>query len=142
MTPVDPAFLLIPILQAAHPVNSSCIVFITLSNCSTQQDGTLGTFRPADDIFEDAARKLQPSLQSHETENPDLNNDILRFASMKVVKESLKRICDIKGSVSLLGVNVVSVHFPRDNVGDRGLSSISSEDSGVSSSQSRPPGYS
>jgi ribonuclease H2 subunit B len=77
-------------------------MFITLFNCQTQQDGTLGTFRPADDIFEEASRKLQPSLQSNEAENSVLSNDILRFASMKVVKESLKRICDIKGNVSLL----------------------------------------
>lgn len=79
ITPVDPAFLLIPILQAAHP-----------------QDGTLGSFRPADDIFEEASRKFQASLQSGETDSSVLSKDILRFASLKMVKESLKRICDVK----------------------------------------------
>jgi ribonuclease H2 subunit B len=71
-----------------------------LSNYLIQQDGTHGTFRPADDIFEEASRKFQPSLQSSETDSSDLSNDVLRFASLKVVKDSLKRICDVKGNVT------------------------------------------
>lgn len=77
----------------------SCIepVYV-LVQLFVQQDGTLGSFRPADDIFEEASRKFQASLQSGETDSSVLSKDILRFASLKMVKESLKRICDVKGS--------------------------------------------
>ena len=102
ITPVDPAFLLIPILQTTQTVNPISLHRLFLSHGSIQQDGTLGTFRPADDIFEEASRRFQPSEQSSRTDSFVLSNDILRFASMKVVKDSLKRICDVKGNVSFL----------------------------------------
>ncbi|KAF8070633.1 ribonuclease H2, subunit B [Lyophyllum atratum] len=81
MTPVDPAFLLIPILQAAHP-----------------NDGSPGTYRPVEDIFEDASVKLQLHATPGESDNssPILCRDILRFGSLAGVKDALKHLCDVK----------------------------------------------
>ncbi|KAF5380605.1 hypothetical protein D9615_004589 [Tricholomella constricta] len=77
ITPIDPTFLLIPILQAVH-----------------SNDGTAGNYRPADDIFEDASLKLQ---KPDESDNASvLGNDIIRFGSIGCVKDALRHICDIK----------------------------------------------
>ncbi|KAF8517650.1 ribonuclease H2, subunit B [Gautieria morchelliformis] len=72
MTPVDPVFLLIPILQAAQPL-----------------DGSIGNFRPADDIFEEAASKLTQGSAIK-------GQDVLRLATLDCVRGALNRICDSK----------------------------------------------
>ena len=69
-----------------------------LSSYLIQQDGTAGTFRPADDIFEDASRKLQPIPQTTDADSSALSENILRFSSLQVAKESLKQICDVRGT--------------------------------------------
>ncbi|KAG5720048.1 Ribonuclease H2 subunit B [Termitomyces sp. T112] len=77
VTPIDPTFLLLPILQAVQPT-----------------DGSAGRFRQADDIFEEAAVKLRTPG------NPDdvsaLDKDIIRFGSLQCTKDTLKNICDVK----------------------------------------------
>ncbi|KAG5341429.1 hypothetical protein C0989_010539 [Termitomyces sp. Mn162] len=77
VTPIDPTFLLLPILQAVQPT-----------------DGSAGRFRQADDIFEEAAVKLRTPG------NPDdasaLDRDIIRFGSLQCTKDTLKNICDVK----------------------------------------------
>jgi len=80
LTPVDPVFLLIPVLQAAHPV-----------------DGTLGLFRPADDILEEAATLLAKA----DTKNKDpsmriTEKDLHHLFSVQCVRSALKRLCDVK----------------------------------------------
>ncbi|KAG6903090.1 hypothetical protein C0995_006277 [Termitomyces sp. Mi166 len=74
MTPIDPVFLLLPILQAVQPA-----------------DGLTGTFRQADDIFEEAAAKLRTPDDA-----PTLDKDILRFGSLQCTTDALKRVCDVK----------------------------------------------
>ncbi|RDB25321.1 hypothetical protein Hypma_007709 [Hypsizygus marmoreus] len=77
MTPIDPVFLLIPILGAAHP-----------------NDGSPGTYRPADDILEEAAHRLQTDqIDGASSIFPE---DITRFGSLACVKDAMGRICDIK----------------------------------------------
>ncbi|KAJ7497514.1 ribonuclease H2, subunit B [Mycena latifolia] len=82
MTPIDPAFLLIPILQAVYPGN-----------------GDQGMFRPADEIFEDAAVNLEQSSTS--TAGKDISlivskDDVLQFTSLECCKSALNRVCDVK----------------------------------------------
>jgi ribonuclease H2 subunit B len=60
----------------------------------TQTDGSPGTYRPADDIFEEAAENLKNN--SGETEGT-YSNDVMRFSSLDCVKKALKRICEEKG---------------------------------------------
>jgi hypothetical protein len=55
-------------------------------------------FRPADDIFEDAARKIEERSGKYNDASFVVNaQDILQFASLTCVKDSLQRVCDIKG---------------------------------------------
>ncbi|PBK74567.1 hypothetical protein ARMSODRAFT_1001380 [Armillaria solidipes] len=74
LTPIDPAFLLIPILKSTIP-----------------SDGTSGNFRPADDIFEDAISKLS-------RESTDLVSavDITSFVEMDCTRRALRRVCEMK----------------------------------------------
>ncbi|KAF9469910.1 ribonuclease H2, subunit B [Collybia nuda] len=80
ITPIDPVFLLIPILRAAR-----------------QDDRTPDNFLPPDDIFEAASIQLQSSSQTHQDQSLHvLAEDILRFVSLTCVKTALKCICDVK----------------------------------------------
>ncbi|KAJ7902042.1 Ydr279p protein family-domain-containing protein [Mycena olivaceomarginata] len=84
MTPIDPAFLLIPILQSVYPEN-----------------GELGNFRPADEIFDDAAANLQESSTSAADKDVSLiisKDDVLQFTSMECCTSALRRVCDVKGA--------------------------------------------
>ncbi|KAF7321755.1 hypothetical protein MKEN_00697200 [Mycena kentingensis (nom. inval.)] len=74
-TPVDPAFLLIPVLQAVYPEN------------------TPGMFRPADEIFEDAATNL---AQSSDPETSIPKDDVTYFTSMECCRKAMRRICEVK----------------------------------------------
>jgi len=80
MTPVHPVFLLIPVLRAAHPV-----------------DGALGSFRPADDIFEEAAAQLTKAVPK-DKDPPTIisEKDVLCLLSLECIKNALKRMCDVK----------------------------------------------
>ncbi|KZP17996.1 hypothetical protein FIBSPDRAFT_1046540 [Athelia psychrophila] len=80
MTPIDPVFLLIPILKAAHP-----------------QDGSLGSFRPADDMFEEAATQLSKVNPDEKDPSARLpSKDILHLFTLPCVRKALKRACDVK----------------------------------------------
>ncbi|KAG6885970.1 hypothetical protein C0993_006897 [Termitomyces sp. T159_Od127] len=59
-----------------------------------QADGSTGTFRQADDIFEEAATKLRTSVESDD--GPALHKDIIRFGSLQCTKNALKKVCDVK----------------------------------------------
>ncbi|KAF4620586.1 hypothetical protein D9613_000415 [Agrocybe pediades] len=72
MTSIDPAFLLIPILQALEQGNEAA-----------------GQFRPADDLLDEAAKRL---AGSDETQAQDLSD----FCALKCSHKALPRICDFK----------------------------------------------
>ncbi|KAJ3762825.1 ribonuclease H2, subunit B [Lentinula raphanica] len=76
ITPVDPVFLLIPILRSFSP-----------------KDGTPGQFRTADDIFEEAAMKLEQA-SSKDPIQAILAKDIATFTALDCCKDALTRICD------------------------------------------------
>ncbi|KAE9411259.1 hypothetical protein BT96DRAFT_952373 [Gymnopus androsaceus JB14] len=76
--PVDPAFLLIPILRAFSP-----------------KDGSLGQFRTSDDIFEEAASKLEQK-SSKDPSELILSTDVATFTSLDCCKDALPRICDVQ----------------------------------------------
>ncbi|KAI0645702.1 ribonuclease H2, subunit B [Trametes meyenii] len=77
MTPVDPALLLIRILKLTTP-----------------GDGTVGNFRPADDIIEEAANKLATSAT--EDTASITSEDVLFLSSLRCVGASMRRICEFK----------------------------------------------
>ncbi|KAF8813795.1 hypothetical protein BYT27DRAFT_7180561 [Phlegmacium glaucopus] len=84
MTPIDPAFLLLPIMQAIQPL-----------------DGSTLQFRTADDLFEEAANIFgkPPAVDSSSTETNDtfiLAQDIIDLWSLKCMRKAVRSICDVK----------------------------------------------
>ncbi|KAI9572127.1 ribonuclease H2, subunit B [Boletus coccyginus] len=69
MTPVDPLFLLIPILGAIN----------------------VGNFRPAEDIFEDAARHMAEASMTNATQDASMS-----FAALECTQKAMRRVCDVK----------------------------------------------
>jgi ribonuclease H2 subunit B len=68
---------------------------------STQENGDQGMFRPADEIFEDAAANLEQSSTSAADKDVSLlvsKEDVFQFASMECCINALKRVCDVKGA--------------------------------------------
>jgi len=68
-------------------------------------DGSTAQFRTADDIFEEAAKRLgkSPAVDSSSTETNDtsvLPQDIIDLWSLKCIRKAIRIICDIKGSSS------------------------------------------
>ncbi|KAF8315966.1 ribonuclease H2, subunit B [Amanita rubescens] len=89
MSPIDPTFLLFPILQATNP----------------PEDGYEHHFRPADDIFEDASLKIEERCGRHDDTSYDVNaQDILQLASLPCIKDALRRVCDMKEITSKIEV--------------------------------------
>ncbi|KAH9048312.1 ribonuclease H2, subunit B [Lactarius hengduanensis] len=73
MTPIDPAFLVIPILQAIKP-----------------KDGSAGIFQPMDDIFDEAASKIVQGSTTIPQE------DIISLTRYDCIVDALKRVCDFQ----------------------------------------------
>ena len=71
MTPIDPAFILIPLLLAVRPA-----------------DGTAGKFRPLDEVFDGVSEKLE-SVTSE---------DIASLITLDCVAGAMRRICDVQGT--------------------------------------------
>ena len=68
-------------------------------------DGSITQFRTADDVFEEAAKRLGklPAVDSFSTETNDtfvLPQDIIDLWSLKCIRKAIHSICDIKGSSS------------------------------------------
>ncbi|KAF9529176.1 ribonuclease H2, subunit B [Crepidotus variabilis] len=80
MTPVDPAFLLLPILKLAETK-------VTEANPQ---------FRTSDDIFEATINKLESANSRNEKSDNTLRDDLLRFCSLECTKKALSRLCDSK----------------------------------------------
>ena len=101
MTPVDPAFLLIPILEATVPVSRMVPTDAALNNPVRQLDGSAGTFRPLDDIFEDAADKLcrsPPTVPNPKDPSTQIcAGDLTQFLELDCVRSAMKRVCEVKG---------------------------------------------
>lgn len=103
MSPIDPTFLLFPILQATNPVRlfpcHGCLTHIL----AQPEDGYEHHFRPADDIFEDASLKIEE--RRHDDASYDVNaQDILQLGSLPCIKDALRRVCDMKGELHRLAV--------------------------------------
>jgi ribonuclease H2 subunit B len=61
-------------------------------------DGTLGSFRPADDIFEEAATLLVKAVAKDKDISTTMSEkDILHFSSLQCARNALRRLCDVKG---------------------------------------------
>ncbi|KAH9858715.1 ribonuclease H2, subunit B [Lenzites betulinus] len=78
MTPVDPAFLLIRLLQGTAPI-----------------DGTSGNYRPLDDVLEDAAVKASSSSTEGGVA-PVSSDDIVYLSTMRCIHAAMRRICEFK----------------------------------------------
>lgn len=78
VTPLDPVFLLLPVLLCIQP-----------------PDGSPGQFRPADDILEEAALSIQEHYRARK-EGQISSEDVLHFSKLKCTRDALKNICDVK----------------------------------------------
>ncbi|KDQ21843.1 hypothetical protein BOTBODRAFT_99689 [Botryobasidium botryosum FD-172 SS1] len=101
MTPIDPVFLLIPILLALESA-----------------DGESGArFRPIDDLFEDAVTKMV-SIEGAEDGNartgPLNADDIMRLGRLKCTPAALQRLCDCKEAA----VELIVYRFSRSKLLD------------------------
>ncbi|KAJ3507547.1 hypothetical protein NLJ89_g6244 [Agrocybe chaxingu] len=79
MTPIDPAFLLLPILQTTQPIDGSSVQFRTL-----------------DDLFEEATNKLEISLQEGGKTTAPRTQDIHRLCSLACTRKALSRLCEVR----------------------------------------------
>ena len=99
MTPIDPTFLLFPILQGTSSVRTKLPVsskyYPMLKYFNLQQTN----FRTADDLFEEAVRILNTSVPSENAEKSLLDTkDIFAFASMSCTHTALRHVCEVKGT--------------------------------------------
>jgi ribonuclease H2 subunit B len=100
MTPIDPAFLVLPLLQAIHPVR----YFIPLCcycclELMMQKEGS--SFRPVEDMIEDAAKKLARDSVADAAKNPSLEvteEDVMQLLQLSCVVDGVKRVCETKGN--------------------------------------------
>ncbi|KAL0956384.1 hypothetical protein HGRIS_002531 [Hohenbuehelia grisea] len=82
MTPIDPAFLLIPFLTPLIP-----------------PAGKTANFRPADNIFEESVAKLVDASLVSSKKDPSMilsAGDLTTFSSLPCVQSALGRVCDVK----------------------------------------------
>ncbi|KAL0576284.1 hypothetical protein V5O48_005693 [Marasmius crinis-equi] len=78
LMPIDPAFLLIYILKFIQREDSS-------------------QFRPADDIFEDVALKLEATMSTSKDPSHHVSSkDVRTFTSLQCCKDALGRICEVE----------------------------------------------
>lgn len=81
MTPIDPAFLLLPLLQL------------------TQVESK---FRPADELLEEALLKLERQAEEDPTadSSPQIewSKDYSQFAGLDCAQRALRRVCEEKGT--------------------------------------------
>lgn len=92
---MDPAFLLVRILQATQPVCIANNWFSIHSIWSPKVNGSTSQFRTADDLIGEAAKHISSS--SEIDNNPLQKQDIIDFFSLSCTTEALTRLCDMKG---------------------------------------------
>jgi hypothetical protein len=67
-----------------------------------KDDGTLGSFRPADDMLEEAATLLVKPIAIPKDMDPSTTmseKDLRYFSSLAFARSALKRVCDVKGNL-------------------------------------------
>jgi ribonuclease H2 subunit B len=125
MTPIDPVFLLIPILQAIKPVSiylraalfplPAQTVCLWSSLPQPQNDGSVGLFQPLDDIFDEAVQKIVQSVNGRTSSDdalafpPISPEDVLSLTKYDCIINGLNRICDCQSApLSLLSLSFSS----------------------------------
>jgi ribonuclease H2 subunit B len=102
MTPIDPAFLLIPILQAIKPVSKQSEPYLRdCAYCLLQNDGSAGIFQPLDDIFDEAVPKIVLAVNGTASDDvfPHIiQEDMLFLTGCDCIVSSLKRLCDFQSA--------------------------------------------
>lgn len=82
MTPMDPMFLLMYLLRVPQA-----------------RDGSVGNFRPMQDIIEEVSAAIADTPEKDAQNDPSLKvsaDDIISFLSLDFVQSSIKRVCDVK----------------------------------------------
>ncbi|KAI0062863.1 hypothetical protein BV25DRAFT_1884461 [Artomyces pyxidatus] len=82
MTPIDPSFLLLPILRALMPSKDTAVKFL-----------------PLEDVFEEAVAKSAQLYDSSNPTNPSSSispPDIIALTKLDCVANAMRRICDVK----------------------------------------------
>lgn len=65
-----------------------------------KREGEQVNFRPADDIFEEAATNLAEMILSA-SQDPSLAitvDDIMRFSALECTRHAMRRVCEVKGT--------------------------------------------
>jgi len=66
-----------------------------------KREGEQVNFRPADDIFEEAATNLAEMTQLSASQDPSLAitiDDIVRFSALECTRHAMRRVCEVKGT--------------------------------------------
>ncbi|KAI0949376.1 hypothetical protein AcW1_009009 [Taiwanofungus camphoratus] len=79
MTPIDPAFILLPVLHRTCPA-----------------DGSSGNFCRAEDLLEEAVANMCPSNSAKDSSHASWSRDLLYLQSFGCIQSTMKRICDVK----------------------------------------------
>jgi len=102
MTPIDPAFLLIPILQAVKPVSKQLGPYPR--DCAyrlLQNDGSAGIFQPLDDIFDEAVPNIVRAVNGTASDDafPHITQeDMLFLTRCDCIVSALKGLCDFQSA--------------------------------------------
>ena len=92
MTPIDPAFLLIPLLRVTVPVRIPVVLRDVVLQLVQQTDGS-SNFLPPEDLIEEAANRLSAG-------HPDKtlsSEDIAQLSSLRCIQSAIRHVCDFKG---------------------------------------------
>jgi ribonuclease H2 subunit B len=126
MTPIDPVFLLIPMLQAIKPVSIRLLPLFQTRPDQTrpclwsslpqpQNDGSAGLFQPLDDIFDEAVQKIVRPVNGRTSSDdalafpPISPEDVLSLTKYDCIINGLNRICDCQSApLSLLSLSFSS----------------------------------
>jgi hypothetical protein len=79
------------------------IIHVVLASKTTfvlQRDGSVGNFRPMQDIIEEVSAAIVDTSDKDAQKDPSLKvsaDDIISFLSLDFVQSSIKRVCDVKG---------------------------------------------
>ena len=98
VTPVDPVFLLIPVVRIVYKVRDLSFLLCLLS--TSKQEGAPANFRPIDHIFDDAVTAL--TSENGKNAPPDQvlsRRDLVKFTSMKCVVSAMKHLCEVKSKI-------------------------------------------
>lgn len=96
MTPIDPAFLLLRLLDAGQ------VCLNVLRRHWADSRSQTDVFRTADDLFEELSKKL--GQLAEETEKATLERSLNTLWGLPCILRSLRLVCDVKGKLLIMSL--------------------------------------